>query len=354
MPQDPPSLDDQLRELQRRYPLPNAGRLVEVFSDRAEICGLDLAMVGLVAQLDDGPAVPGSAAQRGALPVERAYCELLERFSLLQAKTATRESLAGGEFACRDENGVNAGTIDRGLVFPADHSPEVRRWPLSKGAALHTACQAACVSAHAELVERDAAMRSWWGGTVPRRVSHGSQLGDLETTYEVVTAELQAGAPSDAPEEAPALSVVVCVAFPKITGAPLLRGLSAKPDVLAATQGAIAEALQSLCFLWGEDLPSEVPDVSPTPAYHQDYYLLPEHHARLRAWLDGQLPRAVSQPPAFVANSVRYVDLTPTELRGQLALCKAISPSAVQLAFGPQLELCGEPLPLELQVHPIP
>ncbi len=349
MQQGPSPLDAQLQELQRRYPLPNSGQLVEVFSEQTRICGLDLGMVGLVAQSGDGPPVPGSAAQRGAMPVERAYYELLERFSLLQAKQRAEKTDAAMSFICRDELGREVGSVEAAQVFPPDPAPGMR-YALSNGAALHSTWGAARAAAHAELVERDAIVRSWWGACMPQHVPHTATLGELADTYEVMVAEV----PTELASHTSELRVAFCIGFPKYAGAPLIRGLSAKPDVASAAHAAIAEALQSLCFLWGEELPNGTPEASPTPAYHQDYYLVPDQHELLRAWLGGRLPHALRQPAAFDPSSVRYVDLTPAELVGKLHVCKAVCTTAVQLTFGPQLELCGEPLPPELRVHPIP
>ena len=95
--------------------------------------------------------------------------------------------------------------------------------------------------------------------------------------------------------------------------------------------------MQRLAFLWGEDLPSEQVEPSPTPDFHQEFYLYPPNHARLTEWLAGQLKSRHAlqrRLPLFDGNPVTYIDLTPAALRGKLAVAKAVSPSARQLRFG--------------------
>jgi hypothetical protein len=337
-------IDDELQRLQRAYPIPAGGELLEVFSERSEICGISVSMVGLVAQVAEAPAVPGSAAGLDDLPVERAYYELLERLSLVLAKTRGAES-----YQARDEHGDLDGKITRSQVFPDSTTP-LQRHAISNGAALHSSWQAARVAAYAELVERDAALRCWYGQQLPQRLRIAQRLGTLAQSYDLVTA-LVDGQPEVGGAEP---RVAMCVGFPKSAEAPLLRGLSAKPSTAEAVDDAVREALQSLCFLWGEALPSVPPEPQASPDYHQEYYLLRDHHQPLRRWLDGKGPKTDVQLPAFDPRATRFVDLTPEELEGKLWVCKAINPTARPLLFGPQRELSGHPLGRELWVHPIP
>ena len=87
-------------------------------------------LVGLCAKSDDGRDVTGSAASVDCPPRERAYFELLERASLLDAVMGRSARLS-----VLDERGQNAGHSAHEAVFPLAPPDASFRYALSNGVA---------------------------------------------------------------------------------------------------------------------------------------------------------------------------------------------------------------------------
>lgn len=291
----------------------------------ASVGALTLFMVGLVAGTSAQNAM-GSATQADGYPVERAYFELLERISIYEARQSERV------LEVRDAQGTLLGQRPASAVFPADPSPQVR-FALSNGVALHASWADACSSALHELIERDRILRSFAGELAPVRlnVPEGQLARATAEHYEAAAYEI--GQRKPAPRHRTALWFLM----PRESQHPITYGFGTDTSLDGALFRAEREAMQRLAFLWGEELPSEQPELAPTPDFHQEYYLHPANHSHLSEWLAGQYqPRHAMQRglPLFDGSPVRYVDLTPPSLRGKLAVAKAVSPSARRLRFG--------------------
>jgi hypothetical protein len=153
----------------------------------------------------------------------------------------------------------------------------------------------------------------------------------------------------------PNVSVAALFGFPRRERVPFVSGAGARANLEDALGVAARECMQTLGFLWGEDIPITEPECEPEPGYHQGFYLWPGGHAILRGWLAGEhgrfagtLDRTESRRPQQL-----FVDLTPAEVAGRLFVAKAIAHSHIPLTFG-----CGHPLararlPRHLRVHPI-
>ncbi len=319
-----------LAELLRRHPLPLGWNLTEEFADTADVCGLKIQLSGLVAERGE-QTMMGSAAHPSEMPLPRAYFELLERILLIDAIQGTEQ------LRVEDSDGATM-TLDRAQIFPA--SPEPERWQYSKsnGVALGQDWTDACHRAQRELIERDLVLRSWCGQLRPQSVELPAEHPELSQLY-----ELESYVITQEPWHAG-----VFVGWPKTPEAPLLIGFGAAQNGSAAARAAYQESLQRLGFLWGEEIPQVAPEFSPTPDYHQEYYLWPQQVARLRAWLRGEHLQYAAVLKSFdPASSTRYVELGRV---GELVAVKAISSGRLPLSFG----LSGpQPLPEPLRVHPI-
>jgi len=123
-------VEARLSELRQRFPLPAAWRVVDTLAELVCIAGLELSTLGFIAS-DGADSAFGSAGDFGAYPVDRAYFELFERISVLEAKRARRplvvRDLAGAEIAVRASE----------RVFPPDLEPSRLRLSLSNGSAAH-------------------------------------------------------------------------------------------------------------------------------------------------------------------------------------------------------------------------
>lgn len=315
---------EKLRVLSQELPLSAHWGPVEPFVDSVEIEGLLVHSVGLHAASKRGLDVTGSAASRVAPPVERAYFELLERAAILDAQNSVAL-----EFSVIDRQGRALGTLARELVFPQALPAQEWRLSLSNGVAAGRTVREATASARAELVERDRVLRSWFGGKAPRlqsqrHVEHWCPRSSYDT-------EVYSFANHDSRSD---LSVAGVFSFPKLAHAPLVYGLAAAEDLDAAIHRAGRECQQRLAFLWGESLPAEDPPFEPTAGYHQDFYLWPQSHARLRAWLRGEHDQGAARPDTTDGRRTRFIDFTPEHLLSRVWVVKAQPENELRLTFG--------------------
>jgi hypothetical protein len=216
-------------------------------------------------------------------------------------------------------------------VFPRDPKPDRTRVALSNGVALHDSWSHATRAALCELVERDRVLRSFEGGQapVPVAVRDRKLARALRREYRVQAYAFEATG------QALEHRVAGLFLFPRQPEHPLVYGFGAAQNAEAALAKATSEALQRLAFLWGEALPSQLPEVSPTPDYHQEYYLYPPQHDVLRRWLSGKRSTVRGRSiRLFDGEAVSFVDLTPRALKGKLFVVRAISARARVLRFG--------------------
>ena len=92
------------------------------------------------------------------------------------------------------------------------------------------------------------------------------------------------------------------------------------------------EAVQRLGFLWGEEIPQDPPDFSPTPLFHQDFYLYEKSHDLVLKWLHGDYfePSARSH----IRLEIQLVDLSLPEMSKEFCVAKAVCREAIPLVFG--------------------
>jgi hypothetical protein len=341
----------QLAALLRDYPLSERWQVPEVFQETADVAGAGIQLAGLSTQDDEGRMVTGSAAQLAGSPVARAYFELLERTSVLDAIDSVQ-----GEYCLWDVMRVQRGTCPRHRVFPA--SPNRQRWcyARSNGVAIGRDWQHARRSAAWELTERDSVLRSWYGELRPFRIELSSELVPqrLRAHYDFEAYRF-GEATGDTAYGAASPAVVGVFAFPRTPEVPLAYGYGGRDTVAAALAKAAQECIQGLGFLWGEEIPESEPEFSPTPDYHQAFYLHAESHERLWRWLRGEhisYAGTVWRPRGERAAS-RFVDLTDPRLRRGLFVVKAIPQGELPLVFGRGHPELGERIPQELLVHPI-
>jgi len=325
-------------------PLPKEWSQPTVVEDAIVADGVELHRVGFSSSGPGGEEVTGSAAEREASPRDRAYYELVERISTMDAiRRATPR------YDTRTLDGRSAEQRPRTDIFPDSVAPDRWRYAKSNGVALHVDWHAASSRALWELCERDRVLRSWYGEIEPRPLA-----GALDSAPLARARSYEWLAYSFPVTEASSFSrgVHVCGVFglPN-AGAPFVLGFGARPSPDEALDAATREATQLLAFLWGEEPTTQDPPFAPTPLYHLDTFQRPERHRMVRAWLEGAHTRyRPSAPPAQGNDRVTFVDLTPPWLHG-LVVSKAICPAAVPLTFGDAP--FGTHLPPELRAHPI-
>jgi hypothetical protein len=319
----------------------------ESYEDTVRPADQPLHRVAFVARGPDGQEVTGSAAQPGESPRWRAYFELLERMSLVEALLTPRT------WTVRNREGEAVGELDHQTLFPESTDPNRWRYALSNGVALHRDWQAACERAAWELLERDRILRAWFGWSVPRSrpVPAGVIPANLEAQYDWRVARMS----GDGPGTSQGDHATMVFGFPRFEPWPLVWGHAARATEAEALTAAAHEALQRLAFVWGEPLPEGPPELQPTPYFHQEHYLYPPHHEAIRQWLrhgHGQYAHRAAEPGPVDPDSMWWVDLTPASLSGQVQVVKAVASGALPLVFGTPPQL-GSHMPEKLRVHPI-
>jgi hypothetical protein len=307
---------------------------------------LRIDVAGLVSRGPDGLDAVGSAAGRFESALPRAYFELVERVCVLEAMRSSATC-----FPALDTCGRVTARLERAEVFAS--APGAASWVYSRsnGVALGRSWAAASSAAELELIERDRVLRSWYGCTRPIVLARAAltELSGLQACYDIEAYEFPA-------ERQPGPRVAGVFGFPRSHSAPLVCGFGAGLTLEGALSRSAGECQQRLGFLWGEQIPSAEPEFALQPEYHQEYYLWPGRHARLRAWLAGEhvryagvLTPLVESPP----RERRFVDLTPECGIGGLRVVKAIAGDELPLVFGRGHPWAAPSLPQELEIHPI-
>jgi hypothetical protein len=328
------------------YRLPDHWTAPEIVEDVIVANGLRLHRAGLsTTATTDGHEVLGSAADVSGPTIRRAWFELLERVSGLEAIRSTRST-----FDLFNENGERIGAPrDHAILFPDSPSKEWRH-AQSNGIALHSNWRSACERALWELAERDRVLRSWHGAIRPLSE-------DIVVTPEGAYEWRVSSFPDHAGGFSSDLHVVGAFGFPKQAGDPFVLGFAGRPQKADAIAAATMEARQLLAFLWGEPLPDTISD-APGPMQHLDAYQISGAQEKVHAWLDGAHV-SFGSGDAFDTGDetdtdavVRFVDLTPPWISENLRVAKAVCSRAMPLTFGRSPFV--EHLPRELQLHPLP
>jgi len=337
--------DERLAALLRDYPLSDRWLHPSLYVDTVRIGSVAINLCGLVAGKDEA-TLTGSAAEVGGDPLTRAFFELVERTSVLDFVADARGPLD-----------VFDGL---GRVLDKRHVPELfpddagagQRYSKSNGVAAGRTWDEACTAARAELVERDRVLRSWYGEIDPVRstLPDHSHIEALRSEYEWSAYVFPTRDPSAQ------LAVAGVFAFPRAATAPLAFGFGASANVVDARDKAGKECVQRLGFLWGEDLPGSEPPFEPSAEYHQEFYLRPSMHERVRSWLEGvhgQTPCKLDRF-GFQATQPEFVDITPGQLRGRLFVVRALASSELQLVFGRGHPRVVGPVSERFLIHPLP
>lgn len=342
-------------------PLPEGWSALELVEDTIVVDGLELRRAGVAATGSTGEEMLGAAAELGTdlggplsatlTPMERASYELLERIGTIEALNSERGLLT------QTIDGQSRGVISVREAFPSSPSPDLWRFARSNGVALHSDWASAARHALAELVERDRILRSWYGEIAPSPMDLVPRALVEARSYDWQVVEFPgptASLPSD-------LRVVSVFGFPRTAGLPFVGGHGSAPSLDDALERATREAVQSLAFLWGEAVPTTGPPLSPTAAYHLEYWQPIDRHEILRRWLSGEHTKYhpdrqyvddVAVDRRFDLSAVTFIDLTsPWLSRRGLHLVKAMAPRAVALTFGD--DPFSRHLPQRLRVHPI-
>lgn len=256
----------------------------------------------------------GSSASRHRDPIAYAKYEMLERMTI--------------------------------VAQPKPHVPGLSR---SNGVAFHDDLVRAQESALMELIERDALLRSWCDGGALR--FDYKAIGDWvlsfkdpalwEKNFCFVVARVEAAVPG--------YNVAFACGFPRHEEVPIFYGFAcAKGSQYDANQKAIAEAEQRLAFLWGQDLPKELPEESATPDFHQEYFLYPGSHKHIMKWLirgRQKVFQTESEDKSLLPEDAQFQVLSVPGAEAGVVV-KAEHPGLLPLKFGSEYNFDGIPHPV--------
>jgi hypothetical protein len=310
----------------------------EIFDGTALAAGLPIRLAGIAVR-HGAETITGSAGSLVDDPFPRAAAEFVERLSLLATISRGRKLVP-----FYDERRRELGVLPGSTVFPTSPDETSHRWARSNGVALGSTWTDAARRARFELVERDRVLRSWFGEGAPEL------LPDIGTLVPAVLHEHYDVRAYSFAEGKNDTSVAGVFAFPR-GRCPLVYGFGGRDSLRVALGVAVGELVQRLGFLFDEPTPTDPPSPSPTPDFHQDYYLFEGHHEKLKKWLSGAhtLSRCVLDVPDNAAEPV-YVDVSTAN--GPIVV-KALPSGHVPLAFGVGHPLLSREASLAATVHPI-
>lgn len=339
--------DTEFDRLCEDFPLSERWTRPSLLRHVTRIGKTEIRLIGLSATETGGQCVTGSAGGLEESTLERAYFELLERTSIVEAISAGAVTVA-----VLDPEGRLEGTICMNEVFAESPDPQQWTYARSNGVAAGRDWKSAAHRAELELHERDRSLRSWYGEGVPHRIELPRHMvpESLDEYFEF-EAYLLGG------RERAAQTVVVSalLGLPREESRPLMFGFGSRMGEVESLTAAVTESLQRLGFLWDEAIPSQVPIFTPTPDFHLDYFLYPPNHAKLRAWLRGEHAAFHGLLPELTTGQSvrRFVDVTPRALHSKLVVVKALPAGELPLTFGYGHPALRRAPPEQLAIHPI-
>lgn len=334
-------MNTRIQNLLCEYPLPCGWSAPSVHPHQLNHKGLEVELLGLITQ-KKSVSLFASAGERLKSPTERAFFELYERVSIVEAESNPRL------WQRLNRMGEPQGTTSHADVFPQSPNPKTWQYSKSNGVALGLTFDDACFRAHRELFERSCILRSWFGHFKPLLVPMPPHFypKSLMEDYEILSFQF-----SKEPDDI----VTGIFMVPRLPNIPLAYGFGAAPNLESSLEKSRRELDQRLGFLWGEELPSTCPEFSPTSYFHQEYFLQPQMSHSLKKWLLGERKAIPLHLPYDQKNgSYSYVDITPDLVKDKIYVVRALHEHAMPLTFG-----VGHPwikannLPEDLKVHPI-
>lgn len=335
----------QLKRKLESLPSINQWKIDEAVQNHVTIEGLTLSFCGIQATHPTFGAIVGSATEVFGDPWDRAWYELVERISIVEAIKATPS-----QFITRDITGKSIGMLPFQQVFPSPPPGEEKTWQPAKsnGIAIEQSWEKAATKAVWELAERHLILETWLGIRQPQAIDSPSikHVHALKNIFDVQC--ISFGSVHANASEIHSCGVFL---FPKSEQVPLIFGFGAAPEQAWALAKAEAEALQRLSFLWGETIPTELPELAPNALYHQEYFLVPAMLPLVKKWLNGKFLNSNTKKPEEVL-SVQFVDLSSYAPNG-LYLARAIAHNSLPVMFGRYREKEFKTLEEERVIHPI-
>lgn len=317
------------------------------YNEKVEIGSLEFEILAMQATHPEFGEVGGSSAVIGGAPQTAEY-ELLERMCVVAnlkgnaiKQYPIRDAISGKVVRKIEFNQVFNGTVSEDFL-PAK----------SNGVAIHSTWPMACESACFELVERHMLLSSWIGRIAPKEI----ELAETSYFHKLVDLYLPRAYSFGSQKVSTYEKAVYTAGIylkPQDDKNPLIYAFGSAFTLEEALQKAEREGLQRLGFIWGEEIPSEIPEFSPNPYYHQEYYLFPKNHNIIESWFKGVFFVPQSKQLREIL-PMEFADITNSDVSPYL-VAKAISNDALPLFFGKYLEGFFAALKnTDREIHPVP
>lgn len=316
-----------LEQLQKDLPLADCWSAIELFTETVNIGATHLNLAGVMATSESGLSIAGSAVESRNSPIPRAYYELVERSAV--AEFRKRAEISPNQEIIAFNTGRSCTFAN---LFPNTDDQTQSKCSLSNGVALGRERSLVCQLALRELIERHLILLSWYENISPEVKPIGEIFAEFDGPYNMAAANFGS---IECKNENTCLHVAGVFGMPTSSKAPLIMGMGCDVSWGKALKKAESECMQRLGFLWGEDIPTKEPEFSPTPEYHQDYYLFPKNHRVIEKWLNDGKPITESNlMNSTLITPVDFFDITPESIKGNAFVIKAVCEETLPLMFG--------------------
>jgi ribosomal protein S12 methylthiotransferase accessory factor YcaO len=331
----------------KRTDIPAEWTLIDSLHEERCIGDCTLIMRGYACQRNsDQTIVTGSWAGWEESSLDKARLELQERLALVQAMDQSSRIWPLFHVVSRKKTGFARGT----QLFPTSDDPRAMQFARSNGVASGENFADAARRAAFEIVERHMVLASWYGASQPQACSMPlpSALQSLTTLYDIQHYDFG----SFYVRDCGSIFVRGTFLWPLQEEMPIIYGFGAGSTEGEAGSKALGEAIQRLAFLDSWDAPPEEPNFSPTPDFHQDYFLHPSRKSRLRAWLQGEASHPSFSLDFCRSGIAQAIDLT-VRGSGPGAVVRVMISGTLPLVFGRYQPLAWPELPADFLIHPI-
>jgi ribosomal protein S12 methylthiotransferase accessory factor YcaO len=327
--------------------IPPEWSLIDSLHEERRIEDCSLILRGYACQRkNDGLIVTGSWAGWEESTLDKARLELQERLALVQAMDQSSRTWPLLHIASGKKSGFARGS----QLFPQSEEPGTMQFAKSNGVALGADFSDAARRAANEVVERHMVLASWYGASRPRACSMPlpSALQSLTALFDFQHYDFG----SFFVRDCGSIFVRGTFLWPTRSEMPVIYGFGAGPTEEEAGSKALAEAVQRLAFLDPLEAPQDEPVFSPTPDFHQEFFLHPARKARLSAWLNGEPSHPSFQVDFCRSGIAQAIDLT-VRGRSQGSVVRVMISGTLPLVFGRFQPSAWPELPTDFLIHPI-
>lgn len=272
------------------------------FSDQVKIDeSSKIYLYGFVAQHEDFGEAYGSS---GSLEDDNgigAWFELIERISLVEKIKADSSTTYSSYLF----DGNPSKSYLQKELFPKSPSKDFE-FAKSNGVATHTDIIEARSRTAFELIERERIIKSWYLKAPPKCLDISNEFSKgFVDRFQFIEGDFGS---SDVDGLGSIYTSGVFL-FPKKKENIAIYGFGAGLSNSDAKAKAAREAIQRLGFLWEEEPLDSAPSFSPSPSYHQEYFLQKNQEKYLKEWISLEHNKPINLPKASKI-VIDYVDLT--------------------------------------------